>query len=136
MEYDPNTRIDWSDIMRHTIMKDTIMDEMMDLEISNTFSCEIVNPYRKILEEVFKNFESLKALEHTVFQKLLMTHKKVVVIENIFIDFVDNWLRKFLKDDKDTEYYHRKCLAPLLGHLAVYIKDIICFIIDKEKSIY
>jgi serine/threonine protein kinase len=134
LEYDPAIRIDWNDIMRHPIMKDTLLEEMMDFEMRNTMSGDIVNPDRIILEKIFKNFQSIEALEHTVLHKLIMTRKKVVVIETIFIDFVDSWLRKFLNDGASTMYKERKCLAPIIGHLAVHIKEIICLIVDKQKS--
>lgn len=66
--------------------------------------------------------------------KLLMIRKKVVVLESILFDFVDCWLKKFLKDGKDTKYEKRECLVPLLGHLISQIKKIQCLIVDKKKS--
>lgn len=73
-------------------------------------------------------------LQNEVVQKLLMVRRKVVVLENIFVDFVDCWLAKFLSDGQSTRYIHRRCLAPLIGHLVSHIKSLACLIVDKEKS--
>jgi len=42
--YDPNQRIGWEDIMRHPLMTDTLLEDILEKEISHTQSGRIVDP--------------------------------------------------------------------------------------------
>lgn len=115
-------------------MVDNLIDEMLEAEIRHTMSGEIVDPDTDILRDIFGDVHIVNQQQIKVLMKVLMTRKKIVVLENIFVDFVDCWLKKFLKDGQSTQYAQRSCLAPFLGHLASHIGKACCLIADKNKS--
>lgn len=54
LTYKPEDRINWEDIMRHPIMNDSLLDDILVSEIHHTMSGEIVDVDLEIISEIFE----------------------------------------------------------------------------------
>lgn len=132
LRFNPTERIDWDHIMRHPIMWDNNLDDILFREYPIARSGVFLDHDEEVLHNVFEQPNDDLIRDSSILKKLLILRKRVVIYDALFLDFTGTLIGHICEDRSQDAYQHRQCLIPLLIHALFHMMELMNLLKNKN----